>query len=148
MLLAGVLLVAVVAGAVQLTGVLAPDRPSAVVITVQNKYASGAEVLTEDQTPAFLSSLPVIGCRRRNCVVPGTDILWSGTLLTATCYTDGDLYTNADLDSPGIDRNPGAVTSTLWYFVRMPTGATGYLTEAYVIPQHRGGLGLPRCPTT
>jgi hypothetical protein len=144
---AGVLGVSVIATGwvlAQRQAVDARPRPAAV-ITVQNKYAAGKDVLTEDSTPAYLSTKTVTGCRKRGCVVAGTDNLWSGVLLTATCQARGEVFTNADLNSEGISSNPGAATSTLWYFVEMPDGEQGYLPEVYVVVEQRGGMGLPAC---
>lgn len=122
-----------------------PSGDTAVVVTVQNKVAVGPSALTEDSTPEFLTSKPVAYCRRRGCVVPGTDSLWSGALLPAICYTHGETITNANLSSAGIKDNPGAATSDGWYQVQLPSGTTGYIPEAYLAPKDRGGRGLPSC---
>ncbi|MFB6393593.1 hypothetical protein [Polymorphospora lycopeni] len=53
--------------------------------------------------------------------------------------------TNSDLTSEGIDHNPAGVTSDLWYKVVLHDGRAGWLSEVYIAPEHRGGMGLPRC---
>ena len=71
--------------------------------------------------------------------------MWSGAVLPAICIVRGAEMTNENLHSAGIARNKGGVISSLWYRVEMPSGATGYLSEVYVAPAYRGGLGLPTC---
>lgn len=122
-----------------------PGEPiTKVVIEVQNKSAIGTQ-LVEDSSPAFLQSEPVTGCRKRGCVVPGSNILYSGDTLVARCWVKGAEFTNADLGSDGIQDNPGRATSDLWYWASMPGGISGFITEVYVVSQHRGGMGLPKC---
>ena len=41
--------------------------------------------------------------------------------------------------------NPHRAHSTLWYRARFPDGRAGFLSEVYVDPASRGGLGLPDC---
>lgn len=122
-----------------------PHQPiTKAVIEVQNKSAIGSQ-LVEDSSPAFLQSEPVTGCRMRGCVVPGSNVLYSGDTLVARCWAKGAEFTNADLGSEGIQNNPGKATSDLWYWASMPGGISGFITEVYIAPQHRGGMGLPRC---
>jgi hypothetical protein len=74
--------------------------------------------------------------------------MWSGAVLQALCQRQGSIMTNENASSPGIVHNPNAVTSARWYMVELPTGTTGYLSEVYLAPSSRGGLGLPGCPPT
>lgn len=120
--------------------------PSAIVyVTVQNKVASGATGFYEDVTPEYLANSPVPRCAEKpGCEIPDTHMA-SGAVLEAICQEPGASITNADTRSAGIAQNPNAVTSTLWYRVEMPNGVQGLISEAYVTPASRGGLGLPRC---
>jgi len=119
-------------------------RPSGpVAIVVQNKVAIGTELL-EDFTPAYLSSKPIPFCGREGCKLEGTEMS-SGAVLAVDCYVTGAELSNADLSSPGIERNRHKHTSSLWYRAVLPGDRTGYISEVYVKPEHRGGLGLPRC---
>jgi hypothetical protein len=115
-------------------------------IVVQNKYATGPSSLLEDRTYAYLSTSPEPYCAERGCKVEGTDMK-SGARLVVTCWCEGAEMTNRDTTSPGIEQNPHGVTSKLWYWGVWPDGRAGYLSEVYVEPQYRGGLGLPRCET-
>jgi hypothetical protein len=122
-----------------------PARPpGSAVIVVQNKVAIGPSSLTEDTTPAYLSTRTEPACAKNGCLVPGTQ-MWSGTVLYATCQLEGITMTNEDLASPGIQHNPGGVTSALWYRAQTRTGHTGYISEAYLTPASRGGRHLPHC---
>jgi len=113
------------------------------VVTVQNKVALGAADLVEDTGPAYLSSRPEPFCGRAGCKLEGTDVV-SGALLPATCTVTGTEMVNYNLDSPA-DENPHRVRSTLWYRLAWPDGRAGYLSEVYLEPASRGGLGLPAC---
>jgi hypothetical protein len=119
-----------------------PPGPKA--ITVQNKVASGPSTLTEDTTPAYLSSKPIARCSKRGCKVEGTD-MWSGATFAVTCWATGEEITNQDTTSAGIEQNPHAATSSRWYRGEWPDGRAGYLSEVYVAQEYRGGLGLPEC---
>ena len=116
-----------------------------VVLTVDNTIAYGPRTMTESRTPAYLSSRPALDCSTQGCLVANTAKLTSGMLVTATCFTTGDAYSNADRGSAGVERNPDAVTSTLWYWIELPTGEKGYLPAARVLASQRSGLGLEPC---
>lgn len=47
--------------------------------------------------------------------------------------------------SVGVEDNPNVAASALWYGVQWADGRRGYLSEDYVTPMYRGGLGLPEC---
>jgi hypothetical protein len=113
------------------------------VIVIQNNEATGPATLTEDTTPAYLSTMPDPFCAVNKYEVPGTQ-MWSGAVLQALCGTRGVQMTNEDLQSPGISRNRSGVTSSLWYWAEMPTGTKGYISEVYIIPGDRDLL-LPAC---
>lgn len=123
----------------------APAAASAgpAVVTVQNKVALGAEDLVEDSGPAYLSSRAIAFCGPRGCKEDGTDVV-SGAMLPATCTVVGERMWNYNLDSP-VAHNPHRVESELWYRVTWPDGRSGYLSEVYLEPGSRGGLGLPAC---
>jgi len=118
--------------------------PGSAVIIVQNKVAIGPSSLTEDVTPAYLSTRAEPACANNGCMVTGTR-MWSGAILYATCQLQGIPMTNEDLASPGIKHNPGGVTSALWYRAQTRAGRTGYISEVYLTPASRGGLHLPHC---
>lgn len=128
--------------------VLRPDpvpTPAAVaaVVTVQNKVALGATDLVEDTGPAYLSSRAEPFCGRDGCKLDGTEMA-SGILLPAVCHVTGAEMWNYNLDSPAAD-NPNRARSALWYRLTWPDGRAGYLSEVYLEPASRGGLGLPTC---
>lgn len=114
------------------------------VVIVQNKVAIGSSSLLEDSTSEYLSTRPIPRCRLRGCKVKGTD-MWSGAVLPVSCWVRGAEMTNEDTTTAGITRNPDGATSTLWYRGIWPNGRSGYLSEVYIQPKYRGGLGLPRC---
>ncbi|MEV6237807.1 helix-turn-helix transcriptional regulator [Lentzea sp. NPDC051838] len=118
------------------------DRP--MVLEVQNKVALGASDLREDTTPVYLSTRTIGSCSRHGCKLEDTEVT-SGALLVAVCHTVGAELVNYNLDAPESKTNPNAARSTLWYRIQMPGGSSGYLSEVYVKPRDRGGLGLPNC---
>jgi hypothetical protein len=103
--------------------------PDSAVIVVQNKVAIGPSSLTEDVTPSYLSAKTEPACAKNGCEVPGTR-MWSGAILHATCQLQGAAITNEDLASPGIQHNPGGITSALWYRAQTRSGPAGYIPEA------------------
>ncbi|SDG16145.1 helix-turn-helix domain-containing protein [Pseudonocardia oroxyli] len=122
----------------------APVPPAvAAVVTIQNKVALGATDLVEDSGPAYLSSRPEPFCGRNGCKLDGTDVT-SGILLPAVCTVTGAEMWNYNLDSPAAD-NPNRARSSLWYRLTWPDWRAGYLSEVYLDPASRGGLGLPAC---
>jgi len=138
---------AVVAGAVVFVvtrPVPVPVAPvAAAVVTVQNKVALGESELVEDASPAYLSSRPEPFCGRNGCKVDDTEVV-SGALLPATCTVTGADMWNYNLDSPA-GQNPGRAHSARWYRLSWPDGRSGFLSEVYLDPASRGGLGLPTC---
>ncbi len=113
-------------------------------IVVQNKVAIGPTALEEDDTPSYLSSRTVSRCATNGCKLDGTDV-YSGAELTAYCQAKGEWLTNGDLGSDGIKQNAGLVASDLWYGVEWRDGRRGYISEVYIEPSYRGGLGLAAC---
>jgi hypothetical protein len=140
-------LVALVLGlATALVVVLAggPDhRPRTVV--VQNRVAIGGGQLVEDRSPSYLATRPIAYCANvPGCKIPGTDV-GSGAVFAAVCQLTGDAMTNADLTSTNIGQNPDVASSALWLGAPAPDGRVGYISEVYLAPPYRGGLGLPPC---
>lgn len=118
--------------------------PAGVTLTVYNKVTNGPTEMRED-TPAFLSSAPRNFCRRDGCVVPGTDRGSGGSLAPAVCQVTSVRTTNGHDGSAADDGNPGLFSSFLWYGVRLSDGTLGYISEVWITPAQRGGLGLPGC---
>lgn len=143
-----VLLLALVAGlAVALVLVLAaaPDPPASRTVVVQNRVAIGDGALVEDRSPSYLSSRPVARCANiPGCKIPGTEV-GTGFTFVAVCQLTGEVITNADVTSTNIGQNPNAAVSELWLGARAPDGRVGYISEVYLAPAYRGGLGLPPC---
>jgi hypothetical protein len=122
----------------------AAQPATAVVITVQNMVALGADRLIEDTTPVYLSAKTVPYCARDGCKVSGTEMA-SGVMLVATCRATGTEMFNYNLDSSESKNNPHRATSTLWYRAVLPDGRAGYVSEVYIAATDRGGKGLPTC---
>ncbi|MFI5937581.1 helix-turn-helix domain-containing protein [Actinoplanes sp. NPDC051494] len=120
-------------------------RPIAALV-VQNKIAVGPADLLEDPSgPAYLSGRTESFCAARGCKVRGTE-LDSGAVVAVTCRTDGEPMVNYNADSVPVQDNPGRIRSVLWYRVVFPDGRSGFLSEVYVAPEYRGGMGLGTCP--
>jgi hypothetical protein len=132
---------AVTLGVVVLAG---GGEPAVPVVVVQNKVAVGPTALLEDATPAYLSTIPAPYCKARGCAVPGTDMA-SGAVLAVDCTVSAEDMVNYEADSVLSQDNPHRVQSTLWYRARFPDGRAGFVSEVYVDPASRGGLGLPDC---
>lgn len=143
LLLAAVAAVVLAAVVAVVLGQRAADEES-VTVTVQNLVTAGALGSRED-TPAYLSTVPQNACRPRGCAVPGTDMN-TGDRLAVVCQTTGERTTNGNDGDPADDTNPLLADSRLWYGVRLDDGSIGYLSEIWLSPIDRGGLGLPRCP--
>jgi hypothetical protein len=121
-----------------------PDTETRTLV-VQNKVAIGEGQLVEDRTPSYLGERPVARCANQpGCKIPGTDVGTGATFL-AVCRLTGESITNADLTSTNIGQNPNAAVSELWLGARAPDGRVGYISEVYLAPAYRGGLGLPPC---
>lgn len=112
-------------------------------VVVYNKVTNGPTQMRED-VPAYLSTVPRNYCKRDGCALPGTDMV-TGHRIVAICQTTGARTTNGWDANPSDDSNPGLFESTRWYLMRWPDGRTGYLSEVWVAPEHRGGLGLRTC---
>ena len=135
--------VAATAG-LSLTGSSSRRPPAFASVVVQNKVAIGPTLLIEDKTPSYLASEAISHCTTRGCKLQGTE-MWSGAKLVVSCWTRGEEMTNEDATSVGIERNPGAYSSDLWYYALWSDGRHGYVSEVYIAPGYRGGLGLKRC---
>lgn len=140
-----VALVAGLASALVLVLAAAPDAPAVRTVVVQNRVAIGDGALVEDRTPSYLSARPVARCANiPGCKIAGTDVS-SGFTVAAVCQLTGEVITNADVTSTNIGQNPNAAVSALWLGARAPDGRIGYISEVYLAPAYRGGLGLPAC---
>ncbi|PVZ11824.1 hypothetical protein [Actinomycetospora cinnamomea] len=139
-------LVALVVGLTTAVVVLADEDPAPTrTVVVQNRVAIGRGELIEDRTSSYLATRPVAYCASMpGCKIPGTDV-WSGATFTAVCWLTGEAMTNADLTSTNIGQNPNVASSALWLGARAPDGRIGYISEVYLAPSYRGGLGLPPC---
>lgn len=115
-------------------------------IEVQNKVALGPSSLVEDKTPAYLSTMPLAYCASadRSCKVAGTE-MGSGARLVADCVVRGQQMWNYNLAEAAAADNPERSGSDLWYRATFPDGRVGYLSEVYLTPASRGGLGLDGC---
>jgi hypothetical protein len=112
-------------------------------VVVWDKVTNGATEMRED-TPAYLSTVTHNYCKRDGCNLTGTDAR-TGTSLIAICQTTGDRTTNGQDNSTVDDSNPGLYSSSLWYKIRWSDGRLGYISEVWLEPTSRGGLGLPGC---
>ncbi len=123
----------------------APQPPPTITLTVYNKVTNGATQMREDPLAAYLSSRPENRCRANGCMVAGTDRRTGGTYSPAVCQKKGARTTNGDDTSSIDDKNPGLFTSTRWYGIRLANQSIGYISEVWIQPSQRGGLGLPTC---
>jgi hypothetical protein len=123
----------------------APVRTAArfAVVVVQNKVALGPTAIVEDVSPAYLSSRPIPYGVNYGCKIPGTNLV-TGTPLVAEYQILGEWMANYNLDSSEVRDNPNKAFSNLWYYVVLHNGVAGFLSEVYVEPASRGGMGLPR----
>ncbi|TDQ50016.1 hypothetical protein EV188_11012 [Actinomycetospora succinea] len=138
-------LVAGLATALVLVLAAAPEPPADRTVVVQNRVAIGDAALVEDRSPSYLSARPVARCANiPGCKIPGTEV-GSGFTFEAVCQLTGEVITNADVTSTNIGQNPNAAVSELWLGARAPDGRIGYISEVYLAPSYRGGLGLPPC---
>lgn len=68
-----------------------------------------------------------------------------GTYSPAVCQRQGARTTNGNDSDPSDDGNPSLFSSTRWYGVRLPAGNVGFISEVWIDPSQRGGLGLAGC---
>ncbi|MFT7837427.1 hypothetical protein Q5530_14875 [Saccharothrix sp. BKS2] len=119
-----------------------PVEPD-VVVTVLNQVTDGPTRM-EDDTPAYLSTEKRGSCRRHGCVVENTEV-GRGARLVALCRTTGEELTNGNDQDPADDTNPGRVVSEVWYEVRSPAGARGYISVVWLVPADRDRHDLREC---
>jgi hypothetical protein len=119
-----------------------PKKPRAKTGTVQNKIVIGSDGLTEDDSPAYLSSSMQPYCASNGCKIGGTD-MWSGDTFKAKCWDDGARMTNGNDSISGDDGNPHLHTSTRW-MRGTRGGQTGYISFVYLTPKTRN-LSVPHC---
>jgi hypothetical protein len=118
--------------------------PSSRTLTVYNRVTNGPSAMRED-TPSYLSSVTQNFCRTRGCMLSGTDVLNTGSTVTAECWALGDRTTNGQDNSAGDDSNPGLYETRLWYLIAWPDGRKGWLSEVWIQASERHGAGLARC---
>jgi hypothetical protein len=53
--------------------------------------------------------------------------------------------TNYNVDASESRSNPHRAESNIWYYAETSTWQRGYISEVYIAPQYRGGLGLSPC---
>ena len=63
----------------------------------------------------------------------------------AVCQVIAARATNGNDGNSYDDGNPGLFSSTALYGIRLSNGALGYVSEVWIQPSQRGGLGLPGC---
>ena len=114
------------------------------VVSVYNQVTNGATQMREDSTPAYLSSAAQKYCKSRGCMLAGTEMS-TGHPLTVYCQITGEQTTNGNNNDSTDADNPGRYTSTRYYGARWSDGRTGYISEVWINPSQRGGLGLPGC---
>ena len=117
--------------------------PGDVTLTVYNEVTNGGTAMRED-TPAYLSTVARNYCKRDGCAIAGTDRATGGTYAPAVCQVQSVRTTNGHDGDANDDANPGLFSSMRWYGVRLGS-ALGYISEVWVAPSQRGGLGLPAC---
>jgi hypothetical protein len=115
-------------------------------LAVWNKVTNGAQSMRDDDAhPAYLSTAPRAFCKDARCAIPGTDVSTRDTVGPAICQRKGAEITNGDNSSNVDDENAGLYTSDVWYGIRRPDDTIGYISDVWVRPSQRGGLGLPDC---
>jgi hypothetical protein len=120
------------------------ERAREVVLIVWNKVTNGPRGLAEDR-PAYLSTRPQNYCLRDGCAVADTDRGTGGTYAPAVCQVLAARTTNGNDRDPADDINPDLFTSERWYGVLMTDASIAYISEVWIDPSQRGGLGLPGC---
>lgn len=123
----------------------APPPPPRKVITVYNKVTNGATQMREDPIPVRLTTKPWKLCSSRGCNINGTERSTGQKYDAAVCWTTGDPTTNGNNGSSVDDGNPNLYSSDRYYRVKLGNGTTGFVSWVWIHPNHRGGLGLPRC---
>jgi hypothetical protein len=121
-----------------------PGTLASAVVIVQNTVVAGPAGMVPDDYPVYLSTRPTPRCALHDCEISGTQRDTGGQYL-ATCFVLGEGMTNMNVTARGANRNPARVSSDLWYGVPVHDRSLGYVSEAYLIAEHRGGLGLRRC---
>jgi hypothetical protein len=121
----------------------APPSPRRV-LTVDNRVTNGMG-MREDTTPVRLTTQPWKNCSSRGCNISGTERWTGATYDAAVCQTFGERVTNGHDTNPSDDSNPERFESTRYYGVRLGDGTFGYVSEVWIRPADRGGLGLPGC---
>ena len=114
------------------------------VLVVDNRVTRGPR-MTEDPLPLRLTTKPWTYCLRRGCAIQGNERRSGQTYDAAICQTRGDKTTNGDLGNDLDNDNPLLHSSDRYYRVQLVDDTYGYVSEVWVRPSDRGGLGLPLC---
>lgn len=118
-----------------------PDSPGRTLI-VDSRVTNGPS-MREDLNPVQLLDRPAATCTTP-CAIPNTARTTGGFIDDVYCQTFGPRVTNGDDTSSADDENPELAESR-WYYGARINGITGYVSEVWVRPADRGGLGLPIC---
>jgi hypothetical protein len=122
------------------------EASSGKIIRVYNRVTSGPRRMREDDDyPVYLSTKPAPFCAERNCKIPETNRETGDTYDAAVCQRQGERVTNGQDTSRIDDDNPGLFSSRRYYGVRLDEDTFGYVSEVWIDPGDRGGLGLPSC---
>jgi hypothetical protein len=117
-------------------------------LRVYNMVTNGPTQMREDVVPARLTTQPWTFCGRRGCNINGTERWTGGAYHHAVCWTTGEWTTNGDNSNTprgwSDDGNPHRFTSNLYYGVQLG-GTFGFVSEVWIHPDDRHGLGLPVC---
>lgn len=114
------------------------------VVSVYNQVTNGSSGMREDPQPAYLSTQAAKSCRNRECKLDGTE-MGSGHRLVVFCQTGGETTTNGNNNNGDDAGNPGRFTSDRYYGAQWDDGRTGFISQVWINPSQRGGLGLPGC---
>lgn len=118
-----------------------PGKP----IRVYDKVTSGPKAMRGDDEPVSLLKSLVAFCAEGKCRIPGTERETGGVYRFAVCQSQGEWVTNGDAASAVDNGNAGLFGSQRYYGVRLSNDTFGYVSEVWVSPKDRGGLGLPKC---
>jgi hypothetical protein len=115
------------------------------VIQVFNRTTRGPRLRDDDEL-VWLTTKPVRDCRDKGCNIAGTERDTGGAYDSAVCQIKGQRVINHDTTTEADNRAPGRFGSSRWYGVRLPASRVfGYVSEVWIHPRDRSGLGLPTC---
>lgn len=115
------------------------------VLQVDNRVTEGMK-MAEDPSRTSLTTKAIAFCGKRGCNIPNTERQTGDSYDAAVCQRRGEVITNGNKGSPIDDKNPLLDSSDIYYGVKLKaTDTFGYVSEIWIAPHQRGGLGLPRC---